>query len=142
MFAVRPAESIVLAGGLRSPFARAGGAFARENAAHLGARVARELLARSGVDPAELDEVIVGCVGPPHDQANVARVLALRAGVPKEVPARTVARNCASGMEAVTTAATSIEAGHTELAIAVGVEVMSRFPLIVSEKMTRIYSGL
>src|SRR5262245_16628049 len=115
MYAVRPDTSIVLAAGLRTPFARAGGAYAREDAAHLGAHVSRELLARTGISPADLDEVIVGCVGPPQDQANVGRVLALRAGVPKSVPARTVARNCASGMEAVTTAATEIEAGHGEL---------------------------
>jgi len=83
---------------------------AGEDAGHLGALVARELLARAALDPARLDEVIAGCVGPPHDQANVARVLALRAGVPRHVPARTVARNCASGIEAVTSAATAIEA--------------------------------
>ena len=85
----------------------AGGVFEKEDAGHLGASVCRETLARAGVDPAELDEVIVGCVGQPHDQANVGRVVALRAGVPQKVPARTVARNCASGMEAVTTASRS-----------------------------------
>ncbi len=142
MYAVRPESSIVLAGGLRSPFARAGGAFARENAAHLGARGARELLARTGIDPAELDEVIVGCVGPPHDQANVGRVLALRAGVPKDVPARTVARNCASGIEAVTSAATSIQAGHGDLYLCVGVELMSAYPLVYSRGMTDLYARL
>ena len=70
-----PARSAVLALGLRTPQAKAGGVFARENAAHLGAVVAREALARSGVAPSDVDEVIVGCVGPPHDQANVARVV-------------------------------------------------------------------
>ncbi len=142
MYAVRPDSSIVLAAGLRSPFARAGGAFARENAAHLGAQVARELLARTGIDPAELDEVIVGCVGPPQDQANVGRVLALRAGVPIQIPARTVARNCASGMEAVTTAATSIQAGQGELYLCVGVELMSAYPLVYGPEMTELFGKL
>src|SRR5580765_1521263 len=104
-----PSTPTVLVAGIRTPWARAGGAVAGEDAGHLGALVARELLARTGVDPAALDEVIVGCVGPPHDQANVGRVIALRAGVPRSVPARTVGRNCASGMEAVTSAATLIE---------------------------------
>ncbi len=142
MYAFRPEKRIVLAAGLRSPFVRAGGAYAKEDAAHLGAATARELLARTGLDPAELDEVIVGCVGPPHDQANVGRVLALRAGVPQDVPARTVARNCASGMEAVTQAATLIEAGVGELYLAVGVELMSAYPLIVGRKMTRLFAQL
>ncbi|MDP6369436.1 MAG: acetyl-CoA C-acyltransferase, partial [Planctomycetota bacterium] len=63
--------SIVIAAGIRSPQARAGVAFAQEDAGHLGARVARELIARANLDPGELDEVIVGCVGAPHDQANI-----------------------------------------------------------------------
>src|SRR5262245_44057233 len=96
-------EPIVVAAGIRLPQARAGGAYAGEDAGHLGATVVRECIARAGIDPAALDEVVVGCVGPPHDQANVARVVALRAGVPRHVPAHTVGRNCASGMEAVTT---------------------------------------
>lgn len=136
------ARNIVVAAGLRSPWVRAGGAFAGEDAAHLGALVARELLARSGADPSDIDEVIAGCAGPPHDQANVARVLALRAGVPWHVPARTVARNCASGMEAVTSAITSIEAGHGDTYLCVGVEMMSRFPLMFSEKMTKLFADL
>ncbi len=102
---------LVLAAGLRTPMVRAGGAFAKEDAGHLGSMLARELLVRAGLDPAELDEVIVGCVGPPHDQANIARVIGLRAGVPEPIPARTVARNCASGIESVTTAASNILAG-------------------------------
>ncbi|MEM6675716.1 MAG: thiolase family protein [Planctomycetota bacterium] len=133
---------IVLAAGLRSPWVRAGGAFRQEDAGHLGATVARELLARTSIDPGTLDEVIVGCVGPPHDQANVGRVVALRAGVPRQVPARTVARNCASGIEAVTTAAEAIRAGVGELYLAMGLEVMSAYPLIYGKKMTGLFAKL
>lgn len=133
---------IVLAAGLRTPWARAGGAFAKEDAGHLGADVARELVARTGIEPDAFDEVVVGCVGPPHDQANVARVIGLRAGIPRHVPARTVARNCASGIESVTTAAASIRAGVGDLFLAMGVEVMSAYPLIFGEKMTGLFGRL
>ncbi|HRV80127.1 MAG TPA: acetyl-CoA C-acyltransferase, partial [Planctomycetota bacterium] len=133
---------IVLAAGLRTPWARAGGAFQREDAGHLGARIARELLARTGLDPKYLNEVIAGCVGPPHDEANVARVMAIRAGVPDHVPARTVARNCASGIEAVTSAVASIQAGQGDLYLAIGVEVMSQYPLIYGPKMTQLFARL
>jgi acetyl-CoA C-acetyltransferase len=133
---------IVIAAGLRLPQARAGVAYAREDAGHLGARLARELLARHGLDPGELDEVIVGCVGPPHDQANVARVIALRAGVPRHVPAHTVARNCASGLQAVTAAATQIEAGQGSLYLCLGVEVMSAYPLVFNAAGTEFFAGL
>jgi acetyl-CoA C-acetyltransferase/acetyl-CoA acyltransferase len=132
----------VLAAGLRTPWARAGGRFAKENAGHLGAVAARELLARTGVDPAAIDEVIVGCVGPPHDQANVGRVVALRAGVPAHVPARTVGRNCASGMEAVASAMVEIAAGRGDTYLCVGVEVMSAYPLVYGPQMTDLFARL
>jgi len=135
-------EPIVLAAGVRLPQARAGGAYAREDAGHLGAVVARECLARAGVDPALLSEVVVGCVGPPHDQANVARVIALRAGVPRAVPAHTVGRNCASGMEAVSTAATALRAGRGDLYLVAGVEVMSAYPLVFNHKAVGFFSRL
>jgi acetyl-CoA C-acetyltransferase/acetyl-CoA acyltransferase len=133
---------LVLAAGLRTPMARAGGAFAKEDPGHLGALLARELLTRSGLDPAELDEVVVGCVGPPPDQVNVARVIGLRAGVPQQVPARTVARNCASGIEAVTCAATNILSGLGDTYLCMGVEVMSSYPLIFGDRMTDFFARL
>ena len=128
---------VVIVGGWRTPLARAGGVFAREDAGHIGAAIARETMARCNVSVEDVDEVIVGCAGPPHDQANVGRVIGLRAGVPERVPGRTVARNCASGMEAITSAATAIEAGRGELYLVLGVEMMSRFPLIMNDRLTR-----
>ncbi|NQU50388.1 MAG: thiolase family protein [Planctomycetes bacterium] len=133
---------IVLAAGLRSPWARAGGAFKHEDAGHLGGSVARELISRTGLDPAVLDEVIVGCVGPPHDQANIARVIALRAGVPQAVPARTVARNCASGIESVTSAIANIRAGFGDAYLTMGVEVMSGYPLIMGRRLTSFFERM
>ena len=133
---------IVLAAGLRLPQARAGGVYGREDVAHLGAALARELLARTELDPALLDEVIVGCVGPPHDQANVGRVVALRAGIPRSVPAYTVGRNCASGMQAVTSAVASIRAGEGTTYLCMGVEVMSAYPLIFNRKAVGFFTRL
>ena len=137
-----PRPRCVLAAGLRLPQARAGGAFKQENAAHLGSVVAREVLARSGIRGEWINEVIVGCVGPPQDQANVARVLALRAGIPQSVPARTIGRNCASGMDAVTSACALIEAGRGDLFLCVGVEVMSQYPLTFGPQMTGLFERL
>jgi len=134
--------NIVLAAGIRSPWVRAGGAFRREDAGNLGAHVARELLARTGLDPAEIDEVIVGSVGPPHDQANIGRVIGLRAGIPQSVPGRTVARNCASGIEAVTSAVANIRAGLGDTYLSMGVEVMSAYPLIMGHRLTGYFEGL
>ncbi len=133
---------MVIAAGIRTPFARAGVRFAKEDAGHLGALVARELLARTGINPGDIDELVAGCVGPAHDQANVARVIALRAGIPAGVPARTVARNCASGMEAVTCAMANIAAGLGDLYLCVGVEVMSAYPLVFGSKMTELFARL
>ena len=135
-------DAIVLATGVRTPLVRAGGAYAREDAAHLGAAVLREALARSPWRPAEVDEVIAGCVGVPHDQANVARVLSVRAGLPHATPARTVQRNCASGMEAVDCAAMAVETGRARLVACVGVEVMSRYPLTFNAAYTQLMERL
>ncbi len=137
-----PKPRCVIGAGLRLPQARAGGVYRSEDAAHLGAAAARELLAQSGVKPQWIDEVIVGCVGPPQDQANVARVLALRAGVPRNVPARTIGRNCASGMDAVTSACALIEAGRGDLFLCVGVEMMSQYPLTFGPGMTAMFERL
>ena len=142
MVSASPSRRIVLAAGLRLPQARAGGAYAKEDAGHLGARLAKEFLARTDVDPGALDEVVVGCVGQPHDQANVARVIGLRAGVPRHVPAHTVARNCASGMQAVTTAATQIEAGIGDAYLCLGVEVMSAYPLVFNQSGIDFFARL
>jgi len=135
-------RSAVLVSGLRLPQVRAGGVYAAEDAGHLGAALARELVARSGIDPAELDQVIVGCVGPPHDQANVARVIGLRAGIPRSVPAFTVGRNCASGLQALEEALVRIEGGRGALFLCLGVEVMSAYPLLMNRRATDFYARL
>ncbi len=94
------ARSVVVVEGLRTPFTRAGGPLARVHASELGRIPMEETLLRRDVPAAEVDEVIFGNVAQPADSANIARVIALRAGIPVSAPALTVHRNCASGMEA------------------------------------------
>lgn len=131
-------RDVVLMDGLRTPFAKAGTALASVPPRELGRVVVAELLARSGVDPKEVDEVIIGNVAGPSDSANVARVISLLAGIPERVPAYTVHRNCASGMESVAEAHEKIAAGHADLIVAGGVESMSQIPLYVSDGMTKV----
>ena len=142
-YAARPnAPRLVIAAGLRTPFVKAGGQLAHDDAGRLGSGLCRELISRSGVDPGSLSELIAGCVGPPFTQANVARVIALRAGVPREVSARTVARNCASGFEAVTSAAANLLAGMGDLYLCVGVEHMSGYPLAYNQSATDFFARM
>ena len=91
----------------------------------LGRIATQALLTRTGLDPALIDEVIFGCVGQPADAANVARVIALRAGIPEHVPAITVHRNCASGLEALTQAYEKVAAGRGSIFLVGGTESMN-----------------
>ena len=113
-------DRIVIVEGLRTPYLKAGSDFRNVSAIELGRVALHELLVRTAVDPASLDEVIIGNVSQPVDSANPARVVALRAGIAEHVPARTVQRNCASGMEAVTSAFMQITAGEGEIIAAGG----------------------
>jgi acetyl-CoA C-acetyltransferase/acetyl-CoA acyltransferase len=116
--------------GVRSPFVKAGGAFRHTPVYELGRVVIGELLARAALDPARLDEVILGNCGQPPEAANVARVTALRAGVPEPVTGVTVHRNCASGMESVADASRRITSGEAQLVLAGGMESMSQMPVL------------
>src|SRR5580765_2116627 len=117
-------RDVVLTDGYRTPFAKAGTALASVHARELGRVAIVELLARHGVDPAEVDDVILGNVAQPADSANIARVVALLAGIPERVPAVTVHRNCASGMESLVQAHERIAAGNAFLNVAAGTENM------------------
>src|SRR5213075_2504238 len=115
--------------GIRTPFAKMGTDLARLAADELGRIAVSALLTRTGLDPALIDEVIFGCVGQPAEAANVARVIALRSGIPQHVPAFTVHRNCASGCEAVTQAYEKMASGRGEIFIVGGTESMTQVPL-------------
>ena len=134
--------SIWILSGVRTPFVKAGGPFRNTPAYELGRIALGEAMARAELDPARLDEVILGNCAQPAEAANVARVTALRAGVPERVPAVTVHRNCASGMEAVATAAHRITAGDARLVLAGGTESMSQIPLLYTAEYAAWLEGL
>lgn len=135
-------ERIAILDGVRSPFCKAGGAFKDISADDLGAIVLRELLTRTGITPSSIDEVVFGNVAQPAHAANIARVIALKAGLPENTIAHTVHRNCASGIQSVTTAALQIRAGQAKLIAAGGTETMSQIPLLMNAKMTGLFIKL
>jgi len=130
---------IAIIDGLRTPIAKAGGKLKDIQAEALGSFVVRELLSRSSIDKSEFDEVIIGNVSQPIHATNVARVIALRAGFDESIPAYTVHRNCASGMESVTTASDKIRANNDGIYMCGGVESMSNIPFLFSSKMTLFF---
>ncbi len=121
---------IVIAGALRTPQGNLGGALKDMTQQKLGEIALRALLERTKIDPTAIDEVIFGCVGQQSDAANVSRVIALMAGLPKEITAYTVARNCASGLQAIVNACQIIKSGDGELIVSGGVEIMSAAPFV------------
>jgi acetyl-CoA acyltransferase len=123
---------------LRTPIGRYGGALAAVRADDLAAHPIRALLARTpALDPAAVDEAILGCANQAgEDNRNVARMAALLAGLPESVPAFTVNRLCASGMDAVIGAARAIRLGEADVVIAGGVESMSRAPMVLPKPET------
>ncbi|WP_341935126.1 acetyl-CoA C-acyltransferase [Microbacterium sp. LWO14-1.2] len=120
-----------LVGGTRTPVGRYGGALATVRPDDLAAIVVGEAVRRAGIDPADIDEVILGAANQAgEDNRNVARMAVLLAGLPDTVPGITVNRLCASGMSAVTMAAQAIRAGDADLIVAGGVESMTRAPWV------------
>lgn len=129
-------------GGVRTPFVKAGGVFRKVPSYELGRLAVAETLARAELDPGRLDEVILGHCAMPSEAANSSRIVALRAGVPERVPAFTVHRNCASGMEAVASALYRIAAGDASLVMAGGMENMTQIPLHYSAEYAEWLEGL
>ena len=127
-------ERIAIIDGVRTPFCKAGGVFKHWEAEDLGAYAVKELLARVNIDPAIIDEVIFGNVIQPAHATNIARVLAVKGGVPINVPAFTVNRNCASGLEAISTGMNKILQGEAEIILAGGTESMSNFPILFGNR--------
>lgn len=135
-------ERIAIVDGVRSPFCRAGGVLKNVSADDLGVHVVKELLARTNCPINEVDELIFGNASQPANAANIARVIALKSGLPKTLSAYTVHRNCASGLESVTTAAGKIRAGEGSVYIVGGTESMSNIPLYFNDKMTNLFVNL
>jgi 3-oxoadipyl-CoA thiolase len=132
-------ESFIIAGA-RTPIGRYGGRLAATRPDDLAALVVGEAVARAGVDPADVDEVVLGAANQAgEDNRNVARMAALLAGLPDHVPGFTVNRLCASGLTSVATARALIAAGDADVVVAGGVESMTRAPW-VSEKPARAWA--
>jgi acetyl-CoA C-acetyltransferase len=115
---------------VRTPVGRRGGGLSGEHPADLGAHVLRELMRRSGADPAAVEDVVFGCVDAIGPQAgDVARTCWLAAGLPEEVPGVTVDRQCGSSQQAVHFAAQAVMSGTADLVVAGGVQNMSQVPI-------------
>ena len=128
--------------GARTPFLKARGTLGEFSASDLAVAAARPVLARMPFAPTAFDEVIVGCVIPAPDEANIARLIALRLGCGKSVPAYTVQRNCASGLQALSNARERIALGNAHLILAGGTEAMSRAPIQWNAAMVTWLSGM
>ena len=128
-------KPVYIVDGSRTPFLKAKGKPGPFPAANLGVAAGRPLLDRQDFSPTDFDEVIMGCMIPGPDEANIARVIALRLGCGEDVPAWTVQRNCASGMQALDCAAVNIASGRSDLVLAGGVEAMSYAPLLLNNTM-------
>ena len=125
--------------GVRTPFCKANGVFQDIEADDLGAIVVRELLERTPIKKEEVDELILGNVI--QNTGNPARVAGVKGGLPIQCPAFTVNRNCASGMEAVVTAANQIALGKSKIVFAGGMESMSHFPITFPDQMRKFLWG-
>ncbi len=128
-------RAVYVVDGCRSAFLKFRGKPGPFTASELAVQAGKPLLLRQPFQPDAFDEVILGCVGPGPDETNIGRVVALRLGCGHKVPGWTVQRNCASGMQAVDSAYRNIASGHTGLALAGGVEVMSHAPLLLNAAM-------
>src|SRR3990167_7920491 len=135
-------RDVYIVDGARTPFLKAKSKLGLFSASDLAVYSGKELLERQPFSAEELDEVVIGCMGPSPDEANIGRVIALRLGCGKDVPAWTVQRNCASGMQALDSAAKDIASGRHNLVLAGGTEAMSRAPLLFSDKMTNWFAEL
>jgi len=124
-------QEVVITNPLRTANGSFGGAFKTVPAYDLAKVVMQRVIADAGIDAGALDEVIFGNIGQPSEAANIARVAAIYAGVPDHVPAYTVQRNCASGLQAITSAYNSIQVGDGELYLVGGAENMSLIPYVV-----------
>jgi acetyl-CoA C-acetyltransferase len=121
----------VILSACRTPIGSFGGAFKDLSAVDLGAIVIRETIARANVKPADVDDVIMGCVLQAGAGMNVARQAALKAGVPVDVPGETVNRVCGSGLQAVIHAVEAVHVGYVDTIVAGGTESMSNAPYLL-----------
>ncbi len=125
-------KKVYLIDGSRTPFLKASGKPGKFKAADLAVAAGRPLIMRQPFSATDFDEVILGCVSPTTDEVNIGRIVSMRLGCGQSTPAWTVARNCASGMQALDSAATNIALGKSDLVLAGGSESMSHSPVLFS----------
>ncbi|MEW6456447.1 MAG: thiolase family protein [Acidobacteriota bacterium] len=135
-------KKIAIIDGLRTPFIKSWTLFSEIHPVELGRIVVQELIWRNNLSPSLISEVIFGNIAQPVDSINISRVIALKAGIPVDVPAYTVGRNCASGLEAITSAAEKISLGLADVVIGGGVESMSSIPFLYRKKAVDFFQNL
>src|SRR3954470_20708234 len=127
---------------VRTPVGRAGGVLSEVRADDLAAIAIRACVDRIGFDPSRIDDVILGCTNQAgEDNRNVARMAALLAGLPVDIPGQTVNRLCGSGLQAINSAFHAILAGEGDLFVAGGVESMTRAPLVMAKSAAGFVRG-
>src|SRR4051812_17069158 len=126
-----PGRDLVILSAARTPIGKYGGSFRDLHPAELGAVAARAAMERAGITPAEVDEVLIGHGRQAGSGPNPGRQVGYKAGIPVTVPAQTVNKACASGMQAIVSGAQSIMLGESEVVLAGGIESMSRMPYML-----------
>ena len=126
-----PLTEVVIVGAARTPIGRYGGAFRSTHPAELGAAAVVAAVERAGIDPATIDEVLMGHARQAGSGPNPARQVGSRAGLPHTTHAQTINKACASGMQAIATGAQSIVLGESDVVVAGGIESMSRMPHLI-----------
>src|SRR5581483_2179191 len=124
-------ENVVIVGAARTPIGKYGGSLRDVHPAELGAVAARAAMTRAGVDPDDVDEVVVGHGRQAGSGPNPARQVGRRAGIPVAAPAQTINKACASGLQAIVAGAQSILLGESRVVVAGGIESMSRMPYLI-----------
>src|SRR3954469_20794569 len=132
-----PFPEVVIVGAARTPIGKYGGALRNVHPADLGAAAAKAALERAGLSPAAIDEVLIGHGRQAGSGPNPARQVGKRAGVPETVPAQTINKACASGMQTIATGAQSIMLEEADVVLAGGIESMSRMPYFVDAEDAR-----
>ncbi len=135
-------KPVYLVDGKRIPQVKSGADIKDVPAPFLGTGLVRYLLDKHGIPSDQVDEVVFGNTGTPAKYPNIARVIALEAGLNKKIDAYSVHRNCASGMEALAQGYIKIASGRSNLVVAGGVESMSQMPLIYNKQMTDLFINL
>jgi acetyl-CoA C-acetyltransferase len=128
---------VVIVGAARTAIGRYGGAFRNVHPAELGGVAARSAISRAGIDPGAIDEVIIGHARQAGSGPNPGRQVARRAGLADEIPAQTLNKACASGLQSIASAAQAILTGESAVVLAGGIESMSRMPYLIDSEDAR-----